>query len=571
MSSRKKKGKKKKNQRTPALQSNGSYSTPHIDQWTTLPRQKNHSRQDLPRKKAIDTLTAKFVAFDVDDQGAPVRHLESRASVHHQPPLDPMFAIEFPGETFLGPNLSFMAYGGFHGANMLDSFSPPNNNVTLDDASIAARAEMIQHSDRFISALSSQHMHSIDCDKVGWKEIGWNNNNSVRIMGGCSKTTYESEFTALGPQGQKGKCAVKSYRPTLVYGRLCNNEVQCTYWGTSGQACDICFNNDHEPIANQRRSKQSGGRVQSLSTTYLDIFHAMVECGDTEGAIFMFDFCKSIAYNCGRLVEFGDLADRFVQTVVFRKGPRMQGECPGFEKDHRHCYDDIVEYCNNIGEVHEAAANLLSRAGDNQKDLMLMEMKRAVCSYKFGAYQGSRKGVLENNLIDQDSVAGSWSHAGVAIRRYIGLAYDESENTALYEAAERCYRWAICLSVETLILDSAKDNFMNCLRFKTAGKEHNEKKAKKDMKFQRKDVTKRTQNELRWNGKKCAVPKVVCGLCGASSRCVSEGVLATDGGNKKLLKCSRCKCVSYCCKEHQRAAWPKHKQYCAAPSISISK
>ena len=98
---------------------------------------------------------------------------------------------------------------------------------------------------------------------------------------------------------------------------------------------------------------------------------------------------------------------------------------------------------------------------------MLMEMKRAVCSYKFGAYQGSRKGVLENNLIDQDSVAGSWSHAGVAIRRYIGLAYDESENTALYEAAERCYRWAICLSVKTLTLDNAKDNFMNCLRFKT--------------------------------------------------------------------------------------------------------
>ena len=60
-------------------------------------------------------------------------------------------------------------------------------------------------------------MHSIDSDKVDWKEIGWNNNNSVRIMGGCSKTTYESELTAHGPQGQKGKCAVKSYRPTLVW------------------------------------------------------------------------------------------------------------------------------------------------------------------------------------------------------------------------------------------------------------------------------------------------------------------------------------------------------------------
>ena len=33
------------------------------------------------RKKVNDKMTAKFVAFDVDDHGSPVQRLESRASV----------------------------------------------------------------------------------------------------------------------------------------------------------------------------------------------------------------------------------------------------------------------------------------------------------------------------------------------------------------------------------------------------------------------------------------------------------------------------------------------------------
>lgn len=35
----------------------------------------------------------------------------------------------------------------------------------------------------------------------------------------------------------------------------------------------------------------------------------------------------------------------------------------------------------------------------------------------------------------------------------------------------------------------------------------------------------------------------------------------------KLLKCSRCKAVFYCTKEHQRRDWKRHKEFCATHSV----
>lgn len=45
-----------------------------------------------------------------------------------------------------------------------------------------------------------------------------------------------------------------------------------------------------------------------------------------------------------------------------------------------------------------------------------------------------------------------------------------------------------------------------------------------------------------------------CVVCNAT-----EG---EDGG--ALLKCSRCKCASYCCRDHQKADWKFHKTWCYA-------
>ncbi|KLO15098.1 hypothetical protein SCHPADRAFT_902668 [Schizopora paradoxa] len=35
----------------------------------------------------------------------------------------------------------------------------------------------------------------------------------------------------------------------------------------------------------------------------------------------------------------------------------------------------------------------------------------------------------------------------------------------------------------------------------------------------------------------------------------------------ELMQCSRCKCVRYCCIEHQRADWPEHKRLCFQPNF----
>ncbi|KOC59017.1 Egl nine like protein 1 [Habropoda laboriosa] len=35
----------------------------------------------------------------------------------------------------------------------------------------------------------------------------------------------------------------------------------------------------------------------------------------------------------------------------------------------------------------------------------------------------------------------------------------------------------------------------------------------------------------------------------------------------KLLRCSRCKAVFYCTKEHQRRDWKRHKEFCATHSV----
>jgi hypothetical protein len=56
------------------------------------------------------------------------------------------------------------------------------------------------------------------------------------------------------------------------------------------------------------------------------------------------------------------------------------------------------------------------------------------------------------------------------------------------------------------------------------------------------------------------LPSVKCALCSGSN---SKGQPDKDApGNQGMLRCSRCKAVHYCCKEHQAQHWPKHKVGC---------
>jgi TPR repeat protein len=55
-----------------------------------------------------------------------------------------------------------------------------------------------------------------------------------------------------------------------------------------------------------------------------------------------------------------------------------------------------------------------------------------------------------------------------------------------------------------------------------------------------------------------ATPEEVASVSVASAVCASEGCEAI----KDLKLCLRCKAVSYCCREHQAAAWRTHKKTC---------
>ena len=48
----------------------------------------------------------------------------------------------------------------------------------------------------------------------------------------------------------------------------------------------------------------------------------------------------------------------------------------------------------------------------------------------------------------------------------------------------------------------------------------------------------------------------------AEPRCAHCGKTAKECGMPRLPKCEGCLCARYCCVEHQRADWHKHKHEC---------
>ena len=46
--------------------------------------------------------------------------------------------------------------------------------------------------------------------------------------------------------------------------------------------------------------------------------------------------------------------------------------------------------------------------------------------------------------------------------------------------------------------------------------------------------------------------------------CALAGCGAQEAHVSQFGKCSACKTVSYCCREHQQAGWPAHKAACKA-------
>lgn len=59
----------------------------------------------------------------------------------------------------------------------------------------------------------------------------------------------------------------------------------------------------------------------------------------------------------------------------------------------------------------------------------------------------------------------------------------------------------------------------------------------------------------------CVTARAVGAKCGLPS---CEATRAADAGAKKLMRCSACVRVAYCCHEHSVADWPRHKTECMA-------
>jgi hypothetical protein len=51
-------------------------------------------------------------------------------------------------------------------------------------------------------------------------------------------------------------------------------------------------------------------------------------------------------------------------------------------------------------------------------------------------------------------------------------------------------------------------------------------------------------------------------------KCTFSGCDVVETTAKKLSKCSACKLVAYCSKEHQRADWANHKPFCLQNRVS---
>ena len=270
---------------------------------------------------------------------------------------------------------------------------------------------------------------------------------------------------------------------------------------------------------------------------------------------------QKAAYATGRLVEFADAVDRLVVAAA-NQYYRPNERCPGF--DH-HPYPETAfgYYAMVAGEAHEAAASLVAKVSEEQ---MFAELRRAIASYKFGAYITSQRGA--ETRANYEMRCHMWQCLGLALRNYAAFKMVDggTDHDVYYDMAERAYCWGLaCIfpyekdrqrqRAFQQFNTNLQQNLGGMLDYRHKSAAVNHEACGKGMKKQRRDIKKKQLKES-------AMRDMFTGdTIKTKNQCSACGVTKCSDGSA-LKRCSGCGAVWFCSAACQRAAWKDHKKVC---------
>ena len=482
---------------------------------------------------------------------------------HTQPP-DPVFAIEIPNLTAVGPPMDFLEYGGIRGLEILSMEIPTG-------CAVQRRPEMF---------------NKVSTSWVEKSMLRWGNDKMQWLCGstryGCDICAEVAQHVVYHDAAEHGLThqydQIRLNRPTIciLYGDphaeegSRDSKTSYVMWRIhKGIHIKVC---DFQPDGSIYVEEAPMSNVNSQ--LLLRAFLCAADCLEIGTLSGLFRVANTAASRTGRIVEFAHAVDR-LNVAAARKFYNNDCSCPGFDF-HPYPETGFGYYAFQAGESHEAAANSLSEINDKEGERE--QLRLAVASYKFGAYLSSQAGAESNSCEMRSRL---WDCLGLAIRRYAATVMDDDGNHLVYfDMAERAYRWAVAtlfplssLSVKNFntTAQHVYKNLSLCMHYRNKNAKENLEAYSGGMKDQRKKARKDAAAGAMFrdgnNSNQLAhMSKHMCSQCSK----------ATGKDGTKLKLCSRCKMVYFCSSACQRLAWPTHKQVCGSKhkekkSVKISK
>ena len=527
---------------------------------------------------------------------------------HLIPPPLPCFAIEIPTLKLLGPKIDVLTYGGYENANLLQ------HSVLNATTTIRAKMGIIMppigaRPDNF-NNVPTKWVQNMCARK--WVPPIWfggsseqnceilvhNNKNDPILYQHCQKYDHSKHNPRDNIIQHRPTLFLFQPDPTAAPGSI-ESITKILKWEHNG---DIGFANlvhNRDGTTNAEEQNREGPNPNNI----LRAFFCAVDCHDIPSCITLFRYAETAAYQTGQLVQFANALDRFnqmaVTTYYHPEDGYTQESHIGFV-NHPSPESDFAYYAHQAGEAHEAAAALFNKTNKDRKNGQLcneeiLEMKRAVCSYKFGALLVSQRHCART--IHPRFRSLMWGACGVAIRRYAGSLVDDNsgnnnaEANIYFNMAERAYRWSASvlkpfvtmphpvfkINKNTMqqSMQSTLANLRACAEYRTLSAKDNRKGTKSQMRQQRKEsaaksiggATRIDMNGIQADGvikpdlgnviSLGSLVEKVCACCGLNANQVP-----------KLHRCGSCKLVYFCSRTCQKKMWPKHKADCRVSSTS---